>query len=134
MVLMGRRLLASVTDYLWHEAQECRTAFERDAFSLALAICGAVRRGDRDPVTSAAYACFGNSLPVYLRRRAERENMIYGEMRNVASQAAKNALAAKGVPRIDTGTASGKAGSQSGVGQPVGNQPTSDRSDTATAS
>lgn len=69
---MGKRLLADVVDYLYGEAGFAQTVTERDAFSLALAICGAVRREEINPLNAAAYRCFGSPLPVYLERRAQR--------------------------------------------------------------
>lgn len=69
----GTIVLNSVTDYLYREAQECRTAEERDGFTLALAICAAVRRGDTSPFTTATYAAFGTTLNRYLKYRSQRQ-------------------------------------------------------------
>jgi hypothetical protein len=76
----GTIVLNSVTDYLYREAQECRTSEERDSFSLALAICGAVRRGEPNPVSSAAYTAFGSTLDKYVKRRAHKTWLQHQEL------------------------------------------------------
>jgi hypothetical protein len=68
-----KRLLDSITDYLYSRAQKVRSAEERDSFTLALALMGAVRRLDPDPFQSACYSAFGSSLEVYLKRRAKAQ-------------------------------------------------------------
>jgi hypothetical protein len=80
MSTVGIQILASVTDYLYREAQECRTTEERDAFSLALAICGAVRRGDTNPLISAGYSAFGSTLERHLKRRSHRQWLQHQEL------------------------------------------------------
>ena len=70
---MRKRLLDSVVDYLYRRSQHAVNAEERDAYTYALAILGAVRRCDPDPLTSAAYEAFGSTFKLYLKRRAERQ-------------------------------------------------------------
>lgn len=94
----GRAVLASAVDYLYGEAQHAHDVAERDAYSLALAVCGAARRGEPDPLVAASYACFGSSLPRYLKHRDEMRDMAYAELRTVASQSAQNALVAATMP------------------------------------
>jgi hypothetical protein len=66
--------LGRVVDYLYSVGQRlAKTAEERDAFTLALALLGAVRRGEPEPLMAASYAAFGSSLPVYYARRAEAQ-------------------------------------------------------------
>jgi hypothetical protein len=77
---VGISLLNSVTDYLYREAQECRTSEEKDAFTLALAVCAAVRRGDPSPLSSASYAAFGSTLERHLKRRSHRQWLQHQEL------------------------------------------------------
>lgn len=70
---VGPTLLDSVQDYIYGEGQKVRTSEERDAFTLALAICGACRRGETDPVASAAYKAFGSTLDRYLKYRSQKQ-------------------------------------------------------------
>lgn len=67
-------------DYLYSRAQKCATAEERDGFTLALALLGAVRRSEPDPFTAASYDAFGSSLPVYRKRRAEQQWRQHAEL------------------------------------------------------
>lgn len=76
----GTIVLNSVTDYLYREAQECRTLQEKDAFTLALALCAAVRRSDPFPLASASYAAFGSTLERYLKRRSHQEWLQHQEL------------------------------------------------------
>lgn len=73
MSAVRKRLLDSVTDYLYSRAQKVHTAEERDAFTLALAIMEAVRHDAPQPFEAACYRAFGSSLKVYLKRRAEKQ-------------------------------------------------------------
>lgn len=73
MGVVRKRLLDSISNYLYSRAQKVHTAEERDAFTLALAIIGAVRHDSPNPFEEACYRAFGSTLKVYLKRRAERQ-------------------------------------------------------------
>jgi hypothetical protein len=77
---LGKKLLDSVSDYLYGEAQGARNAFERDSYTLALRLLVAVRRGDPSPLVSASYAAFGSSFPIYVQRRADRQWLAHQEL------------------------------------------------------
>jgi hypothetical protein len=73
MSAVRKRLLDSISDYLYSRSQKVQTAEERDGFTLALAIMDAVRHDQPEPFESACYRAFGSSLTVYLKRRADRQ-------------------------------------------------------------
>jgi hypothetical protein len=88
----GRRLLNSILSYVYDEAQQAATAFERDGYTLALAVIGAVRSDSKNPFTEACYLAFGSSWERYIERRNEWYQLHAGEMRIVASQRAQAEL------------------------------------------
>jgi hypothetical protein len=73
MGAVRKRLLDRISEYLYSRAQKVETAEQRDAFTLALAIIGAVRHDEPQPFEAACYRAFGSTLKVYLKRRAERQ-------------------------------------------------------------
>lgn len=77
---MAKKLLDSVSDYLYGEAREPGNAFERDSYTLALGLLAAVRQGDPSPLVSASYAAFGSSFPIYVQRRADRQWLAHQEL------------------------------------------------------
>ena len=78
--VVRKRLLDSISDYLYYRAQKAETAEDRDAFTLALAIIGAVRREDSHPFESACYEAFGSTLEKYRQRRAEWQWARHAEL------------------------------------------------------
>ena len=103
---MGRSLLASVTDYLYDQAQDARDAVERDAYSLALGICGAARRGSLHTYKEACLTTFGCVLEKHITRRNGWRDLIYAEFRAVSSAAAQTALAQASVRTSSLGSPS----------------------------
>ena len=133
MAHVGKRLLAGVTDYLYAEGQQARDAVERDAYSLALAICGAVRRGALYPYKEACYMTFGCSMEKHITRRNQWRDLVYAELRDCASQRAQNALAAAAMPGFDAEPTGAEDASQPSIGVPLGNQQGAEGQDVATA-
>ena len=80
MGVVRKRLLDSISDYLYSRAQKVHTAEERDAFTLALAIMHAVRHDEPHPFETACYRAFGSSLKVYLKRRAQEQWVRHQEL------------------------------------------------------
>ena len=74
-------MLASVIDYLYDEIQHYRTLDEQIPIKLALALCGAVRRGDQHPFESACYNAFGGALENYTRKRLKEKFQQAYELR-----------------------------------------------------
>ena len=77
----GEKLLNSVIDYLYEECQKCQTIDEEIPFKLALAICGAVRRGETDLFGAACFAAFGRTLVSYQRHRMKEKFQQAYELR-----------------------------------------------------
>jgi hypothetical protein len=82
-----------IIDYLWSQAQTAADAVEQDGYSLALRTVGAARRGATNPFSEAVIACFGCTLDKHIERRAARKEFYASEMRQVASNRAKEAAA-----------------------------------------
>lgn len=76
---MARELLNSILDYVYGEAQGAATATERDGYTLALALIGAVRRSSPNPFLEACYYAFGCTLERHLTRREERRRFYHEE-------------------------------------------------------
>lgn len=84
MGVVRKRLLDSISDYLYSRAQKVATAEERDAFTLALAIMEAVRHDVERPFEAACYRAFGSTLKVYLKRRAQWQWARHQELAEVS--------------------------------------------------
>jgi hypothetical protein len=69
----GTKLLNSITDYLYWRSQQCHTIDEADPLKLALAICGAVRKGSPHPLTEASYEVFGRPLAAHWQHRMKEQ-------------------------------------------------------------
>lgn len=137
----GRAILNSALDYLYIEAQAARNAFERDAFSLALALIGAVKRGEHRPVDAASYQAFGGSLEKYRQRRAESEWRKHQDyLRSIPDYDPEadhghqffNLAAAPGA-RSNTRTTRASNATEENKHQPVRDRSATDRRDVASA-
>ena len=89
----SKQLLDSILNYVYGEAQSAADTFERDAYSLALAVIGAARRESKNPFTEACFSVFGCRIEKHIERRNEWRNLVYGEFRDVSSQRAAAAIA-----------------------------------------
>lgn len=100
-----KRLLDSIVTYVYRRGQHARTAEERDAFSLALALLGAVRRLEPRPFEAACYQVFGSSLEKYRQRRAEQQWRQHQELMACLTEVAHApVVTATEVRRPETGT------------------------------
>jgi hypothetical protein len=116
-----------VLDYVYGEAQSSADAFERDGYSLALAIIGAARRSSPIPFSEAVFSVFGCSLERHRERRAARKEFFDAEFRTVASAAAATALASHAtrpsslgvppVPEYDSGISREEIGNVTAGGE-----------------
>jgi len=77
----GQKVLNAVVDYLYWSAQQCRNTDEQIPIKLALALCGAIRRGDQHPFESACYNAFGGALENYTRKRLKEKFQQAYELR-----------------------------------------------------
>lgn len=77
----GTRILNNTVDYLYWTAQQCRTIDELAPVKLALAICGAVRRGSPNPFVDASYQVFGGPLTAYRLHRMKQQFQQVQELR-----------------------------------------------------
>jgi hypothetical protein len=82
----GTKLLNSVVDYLYDRAQKCRTIDEADPLKLALAICGAVRKGSSQPFTDASYQVFGRPLAAYRLHRMKEQFQQASDLRRCINE------------------------------------------------